>query len=189
MIPDRFSNGDPSNDIIAGYRDQTRDRKDVFPATAAISAGPESPGLFQTLGVTALWLTPIVENNTDRMRKRDTALPGIMATGSPTITKIDRRLGGNEGVSSVLARPYMHRVETCTGCDLQPYQPATLVLPWIPPKTGSTTGPASPHPITAKKRCLIPMARASTTKQHDPRLVHGSSARPEPGQSPALPPS
>ena len=27
MIPDRFSNGDPSNDIITDYRDKTSDRK------------------------------------------------------------------------------------------------------------------------------------------------------------------
>ncbi|MDP4263121.1 MAG: cyclomaltodextrinase N-terminal domain-containing protein, partial [Bacteroidota bacterium] len=30
MIPDRFSNGDPSNDVVAGYRDQTSDRTNMF---------------------------------------------------------------------------------------------------------------------------------------------------------------
>jgi hypothetical protein len=30
MMPDRFSNGDPSNDIISDYRDKLCDRKDKF---------------------------------------------------------------------------------------------------------------------------------------------------------------
>ncbi|HTD94819.1 MAG TPA: cyclomaltodextrinase N-terminal domain-containing protein, partial [Chitinophagaceae bacterium] len=30
LIPDRFSNGDPSNDVVSGYRDETVDRGNKF---------------------------------------------------------------------------------------------------------------------------------------------------------------
>lgn len=98
MIPDRFSNGDPSNDIIAGYRDQTCDRKDMFSRHGGDFRGIQNHlDYFRQLGVTALWLTPIVENNTDRMSEAGHSIAGYHGYWFTNHYEIDRRLGGNEG--------------------------------------------------------------------------------------------
>ena len=46
-MPDRFSNGDPSNDRIPGMRDQSlsRDKDSFFAGMAAICRHNESPSI------------------------------------------------------------------------------------------------------------------------------------------------
>jgi neopullulanase len=64
LMPDRFSNGDPSNDKIPGMLDQSLNRDSIF-----FRHGGDLKGIinhldyFQSLGVTTLWLTPVLENN------------------------------------------------------------------------------------------------------------------------------
>ena len=64
MMPDRFSNGDPSNDRIPGMLDQSLNRDSIF-----YRHGGDLEGIInhldylQSLGVTTLWLTPVLENN------------------------------------------------------------------------------------------------------------------------------
>ncbi|HVS98424.1 MAG TPA: alpha-amylase family glycosyl hydrolase [Puia sp.] len=64
LMPDRFSNGDPSNDRIAGMRDQSLNRDSIF-----LRHGGDLQGVLdhldylQSLGVTALWMTPVIEND------------------------------------------------------------------------------------------------------------------------------
>ena len=64
LMPDRFSNGDPSNDKIPGMLDQSLNRDSIF-----YRHGGDIQGIinhldyFQSLGVTTLWLTPVLENN------------------------------------------------------------------------------------------------------------------------------
>lgn len=64
LMPDRFSNGDPSNDHVAGMRDQSLNRDSIF-----LRHGGDLQGVInhldyiQSLGVTALWMTPVIEND------------------------------------------------------------------------------------------------------------------------------
>src|SRR5258706_1028033 len=70
MIPDRFSNGDPTNDVIDSYHDQTSDRKNMFSRHGGDFKGVENHfDYFKQLGVTALWMTPILENNTAMLQE------------------------------------------------------------------------------------------------------------------------
>ncbi len=63
-MPDRFSNGDATNDKIAGMRDQSLDRDSIF-----LRHGGDLQGVInhldylQNLGVTAVWMTPVLEND------------------------------------------------------------------------------------------------------------------------------
>jgi|CXWL01.1.fsa_nt_gi glycosidase len=98
MIPDRFSNGDPSNDIIADYRDQTSDRKNMFSRHGGDFKGIENHfDYFSQLGVTALWLTPIIENNTTLMKEWGNSVAGYHGYWFTDHYQIDKRLGGNDG--------------------------------------------------------------------------------------------
>ena len=64
LMPDRFSNGDETNDRIAGMRDQSLDRDSIF-----LRHGGDMQGVtnhldyLQSLGVTTLWMTPVLEND------------------------------------------------------------------------------------------------------------------------------
>ncbi len=69
MMPDRFSNGDPSNDIINEYRDKLCDRKDKFSRHGGDFKGIVNHlDYFKQLGVSTLWLTPVIENDMPRMQ-------------------------------------------------------------------------------------------------------------------------
>lgn len=64
ITPDRFANGDPSNDVVEGMYQTTLDRQDGM-----ARHGGDLQGIInhldhiQSLGMTALWLNPIDENN------------------------------------------------------------------------------------------------------------------------------
>lgn len=64
LMPDRFSNGDESNDKVVGMRDQSLNRDSLY-----ARHGGDFQGIInhldyiQSLGVTALWMTPVLEND------------------------------------------------------------------------------------------------------------------------------
>ena len=98
MIPDRFSNGDPSNDVIAGYRDQGMDRKNKFSRHGGDFKGVENHlDYLSQLGVTAIWMTPVIENNTNPMHEFGNNVAGYHGYWFTDHYQVDKRLGGNDG--------------------------------------------------------------------------------------------
>lgn len=64
LMPDRFADGDPSNNTIAGMQDYTTDRSKPSLRHGGDLAGIEQHlDYFTDLGVTALWFTPVLEND------------------------------------------------------------------------------------------------------------------------------
>jgi neopullulanase len=64
LMPDRFSNGDPSNDKIKGLKDQSLNRDSIFHRHGGDLQGVINHlDYLQELGVTALWLTPVLQND------------------------------------------------------------------------------------------------------------------------------
>jgi neopullulanase len=64
ILPDRFSNGDTSNDRVAGLRDQSLNRDTVYNRHGGDLQGISNHlGYLQSLGVTALWLNPVILND------------------------------------------------------------------------------------------------------------------------------
>ncbi len=98
MIPDRFANGDPSNDIIPGYRDQTSDRKNMFSRHGGDFKGiTDKLDYFKELGVSTLWLTPVIENDMPLMNEWGNNVAGYHGYWFTDHFEVDKRLGGNEG--------------------------------------------------------------------------------------------
>src|SRR5688572_26048401 len=64
IMPDRFSNGDPSNDRLPGFRDTTLNRNEIFHRHGGDLKGIENHlDYLQDLAVTARWLNPVIEND------------------------------------------------------------------------------------------------------------------------------
>jgi glycosidase len=64
LMPDRFSNGDTSNDRIAGLKDQSLNRNEIFERHGGDFQGIINHlDYLKNLGVTALWLTPVLLND------------------------------------------------------------------------------------------------------------------------------
>lgn len=90
MMPDRFANGDPDNDSIPGMLEKV-DRSDPTKRQGGDLKGVlENVDYIKDLGMTAVWFTPIFEND---MTPEYGAYHGYAATD---LYKVDRRLGSNE---------------------------------------------------------------------------------------------
>lgn len=64
IMPDRFANGDPTNDVIGGMRESKIDRSGQYARHGGDFKGiADHLDYIQELGVTAIWLNPILEND------------------------------------------------------------------------------------------------------------------------------
>ncbi len=64
LMPDRFSNGDPSIDKVAGMRDQTLNRDSIYHRHGGDFKGVINHlDYLKNLGVTTVWMTPVLEND------------------------------------------------------------------------------------------------------------------------------
>ncbi|RYY30188.1 MAG: alpha-amylase [Chitinophagaceae bacterium] len=88
IMPDRFANGDATNDRVPIYRDQTLNRNEIFHRHGGDLKGVEQRlDYLQDLGVTAIWLNPVLENDMPERSEHGYAFTNHY--------KIDQRLGGN----------------------------------------------------------------------------------------------
>lgn len=98
MMPDRFSNGDLSNDVINEYIDKDCDRKDKFSRHGGDFKGIlDHLNYFNQLGVTTLWLTPVIENDMPRINEWGNNAAGYHGYWFTNHYEIDKRFGGNTG--------------------------------------------------------------------------------------------
>ena len=67
LMPDRFSNGDASNDKVKGLAEQTLNRDSMYYRHGGDIQGVMNHfNYFKDLGVTTLWMTPEIENDMER---------------------------------------------------------------------------------------------------------------------------
>jgi glycosidase len=98
VYPDRFSNGDPTNDEVDGYPDKL-DRKDPYARHGGDIKGIENHlDYIKQLGVTALWLNPVLENNQPAWSYHGYAITDFY--------KVDPRLGSNDSYRSFVAKAH-----------------------------------------------------------------------------------
>jgi glycosidase len=88
IMPDRFSNGDPSNDRLPGFRDTTLNRNEIFHRHGGDLKGIQNQlEYLRDLGVTALWLNPVLENDMTQRSEHGYAFTDHY--------RIEPRLGGH----------------------------------------------------------------------------------------------
>ena len=89
LMPERFSNGDKSNDIVDRMLDQSLNRDSIY-----LRHGGDLQGVMnhidylKDLGVTTLWMTPVIENNQPNRTEHGYAFTNHYS--------IDPRFGGAE---------------------------------------------------------------------------------------------
>lgn len=67
ITPDRFVNGDPSNDVISSMQERTVDRSDPYGRHGGDLAGIlQNIDHIDSVGATAVWLSPVLENDMPR---------------------------------------------------------------------------------------------------------------------------
>ncbi|HSC52798.1 MAG TPA: alpha-amylase family glycosyl hydrolase [Phnomibacter sp.] len=96
IMPDRFANGDATNDHIAGYRDERADR-----SNPSAHHGGDLQGVIdhlpylKELGVTSIWMCPVVENDMPWKQEPGGAISGYHGYWITDHYAIDKRYGGN----------------------------------------------------------------------------------------------
>jgi glycosidase len=96
IVPDRFANGDPANDVVPSMLEKTVDR-----AGEGKRHGGDIQGIvnrldyLQSLGITQVWCTPLIENN-----QPEYSYHGYAATD---LYKIDPRFGTNQQFKQLVA--------------------------------------------------------------------------------------
>src|SRR6476620_8213314 len=64
LMPDRFSNGDETNDRVAGLKDQSLNRDSIYARHGGDLKGViDHLDYLKELGVTTVWMTPVLEND------------------------------------------------------------------------------------------------------------------------------
>ena len=95
IMPDRFSDGDSTNDRVAGMRDQSLGRDSVYYRHGGDLKGIENHlDYLQSLGITTLWLTPVIVNDMPNRTEH-----GYAFTDHYTI---DPRLGGEKSYHELI---------------------------------------------------------------------------------------
>ena len=107
IMPDRFSNGDPSNDRFADMADPEADRNNPW-----LRHGGDLQGIInhldylKELGVTALWLNPVIENDQPQTNESGNMRSAYHGYGFTDHYAIDRRLGGNEKYKEFVSKSH-----------------------------------------------------------------------------------
>ena len=89
LMPDRFSNGDISNDKIVGLKDQSLNRDSMYHRHGGDLQGVINHlDYLKDLGVTTVWMTPVLLNDMPSRTEHGYAITNHY--------KVDPRLGGND---------------------------------------------------------------------------------------------
>ena len=104
IMPDRFVNGDPSNDKFASLRDTSADRTDPYARHGGDLKGVESRlDYLRDLGVTSIWMTPVVENDMPRtIEAEQYNMSGYHGYWITDHYRIDPRFGGDRAYQSLV---------------------------------------------------------------------------------------
>ena len=104
LMPDRFANGNPKNDVVKGMRDELCNRNDP-----SLRHGGDIEGIrqhldyFKELGVTALWFTPLLENDRPADEGKYSTYHGYATTN---YYRVDPRFGTNDDYKALVSEAH-----------------------------------------------------------------------------------
>jgi glycosidase len=95
ITPDRFSNGDPSNDKAKGMKDKPNRKDDYGRHGGDIAGISQQLGYIADLGFTAIWSCPLMENDMPEYSYHGYAITDYY--------RVDPRFGTNEDYKNMVA--------------------------------------------------------------------------------------
>jgi len=95
ITPDRFVNGDPSNDHVIGMREGPNRNEEFGRHGGDIQGIKDKLGYISKLGFTAIWLNPVLENDQPKASYHGYATTDYY--------KVDRRFGSNKDYRDLVA--------------------------------------------------------------------------------------
>lgn len=99
IMPDRFANGNPENDVVDEMREKKVDRTDSFARHGGDIQGISNHlDYIADLGVTAIWLNPTQENDMESGSYHGYAITDYY--------QIDRRFGSNEDFCALVEKAH-----------------------------------------------------------------------------------
>lgn len=100
IMPDRFANGDPTNDTIPGMLEESNRDQPYGRHGGDLKGIQNNLDYIHELGMTAIWLNPIFENDMPADYQKGVGFyHGYAATD---MYKVDRRFGSNEEFKSLI---------------------------------------------------------------------------------------
>jgi glycosidase len=106
-MPDRFANGDESNDKFADMADPNADRAIPFYRHGGDLAGAvQHLDYLKDLGATAIWFTPVLENNQPLTNEGGAMRSAYHGYGFTDHYAVDRRFGGNTAYKSFVQKAH-----------------------------------------------------------------------------------
>ncbi len=97
IMPDRFVNADPSNDHFDDLKDTSADRSNPYARHGGDLLGVKSKlDYLKDLGITTLWMTPIMENDMPKMQENTWMMSGYHGYWITNHYQIDKRFGSNQ---------------------------------------------------------------------------------------------
>lgn len=100
ITPDRFANGDTTNDTVADMFESSGRGNPYGRHGGDLQGVIKKLEYLTDLGITALWLNPLVENNTPRA--------SYHGYGETDLYRIDPRFSKNTLYALVVVLPYVH---------------------------------------------------------------------------------
>jgi glycosidase len=103
IMPDRFSNGDPNNDHYANMRDTVVDRNNPLARHGGDIQGVTNHlDYIKQLGATAIWLTPVIENDMPLEKESAGWMSGYHGYWFTDHYSIDKRMGGSDAYTKMV---------------------------------------------------------------------------------------
>ncbi|GAB3914093.1 glycoside hydrolase family 13 protein [Mucilaginibacter boryungensis] len=160
IMPDRFSNGDPKNDVVPGMRETGLSHDSMYSRHGGDLQGIINHlDYLKNLGVTAIWLTPEIENDEPHASYHGYAVTNYY--------KVDPRYGTNELYKTFVAKCHekglkvikdlVHNHAGTEGWILQDMPMKSWVHQW-PKYTNSNFRDAAvmdPHGAAADKKQML----------------------------------
>ena len=168
VMPDRFAQGLDHSRPIAGMNSYREDR-----SQPSLRHGGDMEGIrqhldyFTDLGVTALWFTPVLENNSPDSDNGYSTYHGYATTD---YYRVDPRFGTNDD--------YRRLIDDCHKRGLKVVMDMIFNKP-IPPPLGRGWGWVYPHQLQADARAR-PIRIGSGSARDHRGMVRALDARPQP---------
>lgn len=103
IMPDRFVNGDTSNDQYSDLKDKVADRNDPYSRHGGDLAGvTQKLDYLKDLGVTSIWMTPVLENDMPKMQEGPWTMSGYHGYWITDHYHVDKRFGGNDAYKNLV---------------------------------------------------------------------------------------